>query len=58
MQYSYDDIKDLVINIRLNWEYLTNKERKQFLERFVEVIKVDKLDSRITINNVEFKRKL
>ena len=56
LQYTYDDIKDLVTNIKLNWGYLTNKERQQFLERFVEVIKVDKLTDRININEVEFKR--
>ena len=54
--YSYDDIKDIVTNIKLNWRYLTNKEKQQFLERFVEVIKVDKLTNKIIIKSVEFKR--
>lgn len=55
--YTYDDVKDLVTNIKLNWEYLTNKEKQQFLERFVNVIKVEKLkDDKIIINSVEFKR--
>ena len=54
--YSYDDIKDIVTNIKLNWGYLTNKEKQQFLERFVEVIKVDKLTNKIIIKSVEFKR--
>lgn len=54
--YSYDDIKDIVTNIKLNWGYLTNKEKQQFLERFVEVIKVDKLTDKIIIKSVEFKR--
>src|SRR5699024_6827387 len=26
--YSYDDIKDIVTNIKLNWGYLTNKEKQ------------------------------
>ena len=40
--YTYDEIKDIVTNIKLNWQYLTNKEKQQFLERFVEEIRVDK----------------
>lgn len=56
--YSYEDIKDLVANIKLNWQYLTNKEKQQFLERFVEIIKVDKSTDKIIINSVEFKRSL
>ena len=54
--YTYDDVKDLVTNIKLNWEHLTNKERQQFLERFVDVIKVDKSTDKAIINSVEFKR--
>lgn len=54
--YTYDDIKDLVTNIKLNWKILTNKEKHQFLERFVEVIKVDKSTDKVIINSVEFKR--
>ena len=54
--YTYDDVKDLVTNIKLNWEHLTNKERQQFLERFVDVIKVDKSTDKVIINSVEFKR--
>ncbi len=57
IMYSYDDIKDLVTNIKLNWEHLTNKERQQFLERFVDVIKVEKsVDDKVIIKSVEFKR--
>ncbi len=53
--YDLVDIKDLVVDIKLNWKYLTNKERRQFLERFVEVIKVDKSTKKIKICNVKFK---
>ena len=53
--YNLVDIKDLVVDIKLNWKYLTNKERRQFLERFVDVIKVDKSTKKIKICNVEFK---
>ena len=51
---SYDDIKNIVTNIRLNWEHLTNKERQQFLERFVEYISVEKENGEVVINEVEY----
>ena len=54
--FSFDDIKDIVSNIKLNWEYLNNKERRQFLEQFVEEIDVEKKDGKVLIKNVEFKR--
>lgn len=55
--YSYDEIKDIVTNIKLNWEYLTNREKQQFLERFVEVIMVQKFNKKVIINLVQFKNK-
>ena len=51
---SYDDIKNIVTNIKLNWEHLTNKERQQFLERFVEYISVEKNNGEVVINEVEY----
>ena len=39
-QYSDDDVKDLITNIKLNWENLTNKEKQNFLERFINKIEV------------------
>ena len=51
---SYDDIKNIVTNVRLNWEHLTNKERQQFLERFVEYISVEKNNGEVVINEVEY----
>ena len=55
-EISYNDIKNIVTNIKLNWEHLTNKERQQFLERFVKKIKVSKIDDKVIIDSVEFKR--
>ena len=57
-EFTFDEIKDLVSNIKLNWEYLTNKEKQQFLERCVDNIQVTKMtDSQeLIINSVKFKR--
>ena len=54
-EYSYEDIKDIITNIELNWEHLTNKEKQQFLLRFVKRIDVDKIDEHtVVIKNLEF----
>ncbi len=45
---------ELETNIKSNWEYLTNKEKQLFLERFVKVIEVYKLEDKIIINKVEY----
>ena len=55
-KYSYDDIKNIAGDFKMNWMYLTNKERKQFLERFVDVILVDKIDGKVKIQNVKFSK--
>lgn len=55
-EFSFDDVKDLITNIKLNWENLTNKEKQQFLERFVEKIEVVKDTENLIIKSVEFKR--
>lgn len=54
--YKYEDIKNLVCNIRLNWENLKNSERMSFLEKFVNEIKVYKIKDEVVIDSVEFVR--
>lgn len=53
--YTFAEIKEFASNIKLNWEYLTNKEKHQFLERFVNAIYVEKLNKDLVIKSVEFK---
>ena len=53
--YAFDEIKEFISNIKLNWVYLTNKEKHQFLERFVNVIYVEKLNKDLVIKSVEYK---
>ena len=50
----YEDIKDIVNNIKLNWTYLINKEKKQFIESFIDYIKVIKKDNKVlsSIKNI------
>lgn len=52
--YSFDDIKDIVTNIKLNWKHLTDKEKQLFLERFIDKITVSKQNGIVVISKVEF----
>ncbi len=49
-----EDISGIVNSIKLNWQYLTNKEKKNFLERFVKVISVKKEGNEVVITKLEF----
>ncbi len=49
-----ESISNYVVNIRLNWEYLNNKERQLFLERFVNYIEVVNMNNNIAISSVAF----
>lgn len=53
--YNPSNIKNIVTNIKINWEFLTNKEKRQFLERFVDVIKVRKENNQVIIDEVKYK---
>jgi len=45
----------LVSSISLNWEYLNTKEKKEFLERFIDDIQVKKIDDHLIVQEVCFK---
>ena len=49
-----DDAKKIIGNIELNWKHLNNKERKTFLERFVNFIEVKKDIKEVKILNIKF----
>jgi len=53
---SHDDV---ILSLKENWEYLSNKEKMIFLQRFIEkiVVKVEKVNARVsmaTIKHIEF----
>ena len=49
-----ESIKDLITDIKINFIYLDNHEKKMFLERFVKEIKVIKEDNVVKIEEVIF----
>ena len=52
---TYEEIKNIIGNMKLNWKYLTDKEKQVFLERFVEDIEVDKEGEDVIIKSIKFK---
>ena len=53
--YTYEDIKDIVGNVKLNWINLTNKEKQIFLERFIDSIYVEKINNVLIIKSVIYR---
>ena len=51
---NYKDITSIVTNIKLNWEYLTDREKKNFLERFIQIINVKKENDEVIITEIVF----
>jgi hypothetical protein len=55
LSYTYEEVKDIVGNIKLNYGYLTNKEKQLFLERFIDSIYVEKINNKLVIKSVNYK---
>jgi site-specific DNA recombinase len=53
-EISFTDINQIITNLKLNWIYLTDKERKNFLERFIKRIEVKKEDGEVLITKLDF----
>lgn len=52
---SLEKVQNIIGNIKLNWNYLLNKERQQFLMMYVEYISVDKINDKVLIKDLKFK---
>lgn len=52
---SFPNVRDIICDFKLNWSYLTNEERVQFFEQFVDSIIVYKETSRVVIEKIQFK---
>lgn len=48
------EAKKIIGNVKLNWGYLNNREKKTFLERFIRFIEVKKELKKVEILNIEF----
>lgn len=47
-------IKEIINNIKSNWSYLSSNEKKQFMNMFIENIKIDKKDGVTEVLDIEF----
>ncbi|MFA5604005.1 MAG: recombinase family protein [Bacilli bacterium] len=50
----YSQIKGILTNIKLNWEYLDIEQRKAFISQFIEHIEVDINNGNVIIKELDF----
>lgn len=55
--FTYDEIKNIVNNLKLNWINLTNQEKKNFLEQFIDKIVVNNKDN-LVIEDFVFRKEM
>ncbi|MGE8013263.1 recombinase family protein [Bacillus mycoides] len=53
-EINHDVIKDIVNNIKSNWPFLPPADKKQFINMFIENIKIDKKDGVTEVLDIEF----
>lgn len=53
-EINYDEIKDIITNVKHNWDYLNITERSMFLNQFVKHIYVDINNRKINIKEIHF----
>jgi DNA invertase Pin-like site-specific DNA recombinase len=53
-EINHDVIKDIVNNIKTNWPFLPPVDKKQFINMFIENIKIDKKDGVTEVLDIEF----
>lgn len=49
-----DDIKLIITNLKNNFTYLNNKEKKVFIERFIKNIDFELMGDKVIVKNIEF----
>lgn len=53
-QIDYNSIKDLITNMRLNWDYLNDEERYSFIFQFIDYIEIDVTNNQVQIKELRF----
>lgn len=53
-QINYDDIMNIIVNIKLNWDYLNTTERNMFINQFIKYIIIDITNNRSLIKEIKF----
>lgn len=48
------NIKEVITNLKLNWDYLNAEERNNFITQFIKKIDLDIVDGKAIINNIQF----
>lgn len=50
----YNNIKDIIINVKKNWDYLDKNERNMFINQFVKYINIDIVNGQVIIKEIKF----
>ena len=53
-EINISDIKDIITNIKKNWDYLDTNERNNFITQFIKKIELDVVDGKAIIKEVSF----
>lgn len=50
----YNDIKNIITNVKKNWDYLDERERNMFINQFIKYIYVDVIKRQAIIKEIKF----
>lgn len=50
----YNDIKNIITNVKKNWDYLDENERNMFMNQFIKYINIDIVNGQVIIKEIKF----
>jgi site-specific DNA recombinase len=53
-EINFDDIKEIIVDLKNNWNHLDTKEKYQFINQFVKTIYIDVIDGNAIIKEMQF----
>ena len=53
-EISIDDIKDIIVDLRKNWDNLDISSRNSFINQFIKYIDLDVYDGKANIKEIQF----
>lgn len=53
-EINFDDVKNIIVDLKENWNYLNSTERYQFITQFIDTIYIDVVNSKPIIKEIQF----
>lgn len=53
-KFNYNYIKNIITNVKKNWDYLDNGERNMFINQFIKYINIDVINGQSIIKEIKF----